>query len=70
METVSVTIRVNGRKLPAKHPFPFRSYSQTVELPADVAEAMVDAFRASAKSKVTTEKPFFDDDGNPAKPPF
>lgn len=75
METVTVSIRVNGRKLPPKSGFPFRSYVREVEIAPDAAESLVElvqAYAKKAKAETTREqdKPFLDDNGNPAKPPF
>lgn len=63
---IPVSIKVNGRKLPADSGFPYRYYAQTLELSPEDAEEIVDMIRAKAKAarkqtetKESTEPPPF-----------
>lgn len=70
METVTVSIRVNGRKLPPKSGFPFRSYVREVEIAPEAAEQLVELVQTFAKKAKAADTVYYDDNGNPAKPPF
>lgn len=57
MDTVTIHVKCNGRKLPPNSGFPYRHFVQELVLPMDEAESLIDDIRAKAKAAAAAKVP-------------